>query len=135
MEGKRSEKVADLIQKEVSPDCNIAFGASIDAELNDEIQITIIATGFDASQEAMLSSRQGVATYNIPQSKAGGYANPPTRVTQLYSDDLSDESSENSAEEYTPQSGKNTASKKSSFTDEDDDELDKPAFLRRSKQF
>ena len=38
---------AELIQKCVDPEANIIFGAVIDESLNDEIVITIVATGFE----------------------------------------------------------------------------------------
>lgn len=38
---------AELVQKSADPDANIIFGAVIDESLNDEILITVIATGFD----------------------------------------------------------------------------------------
>jgi cell division protein FtsZ len=38
---------AELIQKSADPDANIIFGAVIDESLEDEILITVIATGFE----------------------------------------------------------------------------------------
>jgi cell division protein FtsZ len=38
---------AELVQKSADPDANIIFGAVIDENLNDEMLITVIATGFD----------------------------------------------------------------------------------------
>ncbi len=43
------DTAAGLIQKSVDPDANIIIGAIIDENLNDEIRITVIATGFDNS--------------------------------------------------------------------------------------
>lgn len=40
-------EAADLIRQSVDQDANIIFGAGIDESLNDEIKITVIATGFD----------------------------------------------------------------------------------------
>ena len=40
-------EAADLIRQSVDPDANIIFGAGVDETLNDEIKITVIATGFD----------------------------------------------------------------------------------------
>ena len=36
-----------MIQEAAHPDANIIFGAVVDEVLNDEIRITVIATGFD----------------------------------------------------------------------------------------
>lgn len=38
---------AELVQRSADPEANIIFGAVIDESLNDEIIITVIATGFD----------------------------------------------------------------------------------------
>ena len=40
-------EAAEIIRQMVDPEANIIFGATIDAALNDEIHITVIATGFD----------------------------------------------------------------------------------------
>ncbi|MEG2348863.1 MAG: cell division protein FtsZ [Clostridia bacterium] len=42
-------EAAELVQKSVDPEANIIFGAVIDENLNDEIVITVIATGFSKS--------------------------------------------------------------------------------------
>ncbi len=41
-------EAADLVKEVVDPSCNIIFGSGIDESLNDEVEITIIATGFQA---------------------------------------------------------------------------------------
>ena len=38
---------ADLVKEVVDPSCNIIFGSGIDERMNDEVEITIIATGFN----------------------------------------------------------------------------------------
>ena len=50
-----ANEAADLIEKAAASDANIIFGASIKEDLEDEIRITVIATGFDdddAAEEA-----------------------------------------------------------------------------------
>ena len=41
------ETAANLVQEAAHPDCNIIFGATFDESLEDEIRVTVIATGFD----------------------------------------------------------------------------------------
>ena len=41
------ETAANLVQEAAHPDCNIIFGAAFDETLEDEIRVTVIATGFD----------------------------------------------------------------------------------------
>jgi cell division protein FtsZ len=44
-----AQEAADIIAKSVAPDANIIFGVNIDPELDDEVIVTVVATGFDAS--------------------------------------------------------------------------------------
>ena len=41
------ETAANLVQEAAHPDANIIFGAAFDETLEDEIRVTVIATGFD----------------------------------------------------------------------------------------
>ena len=43
------QEAAEVITGAVSPDANIIFGASIRPELEDEIVVTVVATGFDSA--------------------------------------------------------------------------------------
>ena len=43
------QEAAEVITGAVSPDANIIFGASIRPELEDEIVVTVVATGFDSN--------------------------------------------------------------------------------------
>lgn len=44
-------EAADLVKEVVDPTCNIIFGSGIDESMNDEVEITIIATGFQSDNE------------------------------------------------------------------------------------
>lgn len=125
-------EAAELIQQEVSPECNIAFGASIDPELDDAIQVTIIATGFDASQSMMASTqRPSVTTYTQPQTRqTSTYSNPVSKSYGPMPEEM-DEIPSSPVAEYTQQTSTRSSSKKSDLSD--DDELDTPAFLRRKQ--
>ena len=41
------EAAANLVQEKAHPDANIIFGATFDAAMQDEIRVTVIATGFE----------------------------------------------------------------------------------------
>ncbi|MDR0957555.1 MAG: cell division protein FtsZ [Candidatus Nomurabacteria bacterium] len=43
------QEAADLITSSVSPDANIIFGATLRPDMEDELIITVVATGFDAA--------------------------------------------------------------------------------------
>ena len=42
---------AELIQRSVDPEANIIFGAVIDESLDEDIVITVIATGFEKDED------------------------------------------------------------------------------------
>ena len=42
---------AELVQRSADPEANIIFGAVVDDSLGDELQITVIATGFEKEEE------------------------------------------------------------------------------------
>ena len=65
-------EAADLVQKSVDPDANIIFGAVIDEKLENEIVITVIATGFTktAFQDLKLDSIVGEALKNATVSQS-----------------------------------------------------------------
>ena len=46
------ETAANLVQEAAYPDANIIFGAAFDETLEDEIRVTVIATGFEEDQAA-----------------------------------------------------------------------------------
>ena len=43
------QEAAEIITSAVSPDANIIFGATLKPEIEDELIITVIATGFDSA--------------------------------------------------------------------------------------
>ncbi len=53
----RSTKLPRSSRKRPNPDANIIFGAVIDDTMEGEIQITVIATGFDGRPQAPISTR------------------------------------------------------------------------------
>ncbi len=50
------EAAANLVQEAAHPDANIIFGASFDNEMQDEIRVTVIATGFEEVAPAQKQS-------------------------------------------------------------------------------
>ncbi len=44
-------EAANMVKEVISPSCNLIFGTSIDPEMRDEVEITIIATGFRNPEE------------------------------------------------------------------------------------
>jgi len=83
-------EAADLVKQVVDPSCNIIFGAGIDeASMNDEVEITIIATGFNGpsileEKEDLTKVKEDMETFNNFNAKSlfGGLAfkNQPEAV-------------------------------------------------------
>ena len=82
------EAAANLVQEAAHPDANIIFGATFDDSMQDEIRVTVIATGFDEpakSAEAPVAARTPVrpaATYTPPTERPAPVT-PVTPVTPL----------------------------------------------------
>lgn len=53
------QDAAEVITAAVAPDANIIFGASIRPELEDEIVVTVVATGFDSEYYRKLDAERG----------------------------------------------------------------------------
>ena len=53
------EQAAGMITQSAHPDANIIWGTAFDEGLSDEMQITVVATGFDNTPD---SARQAAAT-------------------------------------------------------------------------
>ena len=98
---------AELIQRSADPEANIIFGTVTDDTMGDEIQITVIATGFEKEEERTRSSIPG---YENIVSEAWRKRNS---VTSSIS---SSSSSGSSISDATPGS-----------------DLDIPTFLRKNK--
>jgi cell division protein FtsZ len=45
-------EAAEIISQAADPDANIIFGAVVDENLEDEVRVTVIATGFDSVSKA-----------------------------------------------------------------------------------
>lgn len=68
-----ANEAADLIEKSAARDANIIFGASIKDDMEDEIRITVIATGFDDEEEeapATPVQEKAAAPQEAPQAHA-----------------------------------------------------------------
>lgn len=57
-------EAAQLVREVVDPNCNIIFGAGVDESLSEEVEITVIATGF---QQGRVQQKEQPAEYNIPK--------------------------------------------------------------------
>ena len=80
------ETAAGMVQAAAHPDAHIIFGASIDEELDDELRVVVIATGFDTVPESAKGPdgqvvppiHEGVAPApnSGAQQQSGGFQSP-----------------------------------------------------------
>ena len=106
---------AKLVEEAVHPDANIIFGAVIDDSLGDEVRVTVVAAGFDESQQRSASRLSaGVATE--AETPATGET-PDAEESWLLP----------SEERAAPEPSEAPAFAAEA---EEDDELDVPEFLR-----
>ncbi len=126
------QEAAEIITSAVSPDANIIFGATLKPDLEDELIITVIATGFDSEY-----FEEQAATVELPSSLAAPTADNESVATTAI-DDAAVESvnmdldQNNAAAEFASDDSRDIWGQ--STTVEDDDEADMPAFLRRRKK-
>ena len=67
------ETAASLVQEAAHPDANIIFGASFDDSLEDEIRVTVIATGFeDGSVTAAAAQSTAAAQQPVAPQRSQG---------------------------------------------------------------
>ena len=78
------EAAIALIQEEAHEDSNIIFGTVFDEDLEDEVKITVIATGFE--NQAQVASYE--TNYNEASAISQFTARPPFRPTERKEEDL-----------------------------------------------
>jgi cell division protein FtsZ len=62
-------EAAEIIRQTAHPEANIIFGAVIDDSMEDEIHITVIATGFDAATQQQRPAERQKVISRVPEQK------------------------------------------------------------------
>lgn len=115
-------EAAEVITNAVDSDANIIFGATLDPLLEDQIKVTVIATGFDASYFAETNRQgdNGLAYFNKPDHGDSDISEPDVSKVDM--------SLDSSAESSSPSvSG---SANVWAVDDDDEDDYDVPAFVR-----
>lgn len=124
------QEVAEVITSSVSPDANIIFGTTLKPELEDEIIVTVVATGFDSVY------RNNQPEVELPQSKpqmpAAADVGSVSELDEDMMQSIDLELKKDEEEQDRADFQENQASEDNVW-DLSDDELDTPAFLRRRK--
>ena len=63
---------SSMIQEEAHPDANIIWGAAFDPSMEDEMRVTIIATGFESAQAPEETAPTAPKTTAMPRQNLGG---------------------------------------------------------------
>lgn len=105
------DEAASIISKSVDPEADIIFGAAIEEKMMDSVRITLIATRFDESR------------LNLFRFKKSG-SEPVTGLHGSLGNQVT--SSQPSDDDEPEQSAKTTE-----YSEDDSDEFDIPAFLRK----
>lgn len=101
-------EAADVINQHVDPEAKIIFGTSIDPNLQDEVKVTVIATGFTKEKE-------DEDDYGYPRSQESKVPYTPPRFNR-------DREEEKKEQEQS--------TKTQTQNDSEEDQLDIPAFIR-----
>jgi len=113
------ETAANLVQEAAHPDANIIFGAAFDETLEDEIRVTVIATGFD-EVAGELANEPYTEVKAKMEEQAAPVAAPIPRVEEVSAAPVAE----------SPAQDEPAAEEKPSVSDEDWDILQK-IFNRR----
>ena len=73
-------EAAEIIRQTAHPDVNIIFGAVIDEGMDDEIQITVIATGFEGSTARRRAAAPAAAVVSRPAARPRTPAPAPAKA-------------------------------------------------------
>lgn len=111
------DEAARLVQEAVSPQANVIFGCTIDDSLGDEIRITVIAAGFDSTNQVRRPARPAYTAPKIETIVPAAFA-PSTPAAETAAPAAS-------APSYLTESAASETSSKSWFDDEV--EADAPA--------
>ena len=100
-------EAAEIVRANVHPEANIIFGAVIDPAMKDEVQLTVIATGFDKVEEKPSYNQRNRQSERPEPRQSERPSTPRTEVPRANPD-------------YTVRTFER-------------DDLDIPAFLRRAR--
>jgi len=124
------QEAAEIITSAVSPDANIIFGATLKPELEDELIITVIATGFDSDmfhEQAESMQAPSMSAAVAPSVSSESSSRVDDEVVENVNMDLDQTDAAADFADDTPMNMWSTPA-------EDEDESDTPAFLRRRRK-
>jgi cell division protein FtsZ len=118
------QEAAEIITSSVSPEANIIFGATLKPELEDELIITVIATGFDSAYFHEQAAQLEVPVALNQRREQPAVADAAVEAINLDLDQV----------DVAASFAEDTTHNIWSDQPEENDESDTPAFLRRRKK-
>ena len=127
-------EAAELVTASISPDANIIWGAAIRPELEDEVIVTVVATGFDSQYYS--DDPRAQEGYVAPEPVVSEPAPAPSQATADPVRNMPEEQKiEPDTQASADFSSPNTVNMWDQIrNDDDDDDSDIPAILRRRKK-
>ncbi|HIW56975.1 MAG TPA: cell division protein FtsZ [Firmicutes bacterium] len=127
---------AELVEEAADADANIIIGAIIDETLGDELQITVIATGFKGvvpSHEEKKEETNMFANFmnSFNTNRSTNNSRPATNNSASSDSYFRSSTPDSSSLPYTPQTPQNMPSSNLFSKVGEDDGIDVPVFLRR----
>jgi cell division protein FtsZ len=119
-------EAATVINQHVDSDAKIIFGTSIDPNLQDEIKITVVATGFTKEKEDLL--------FSTDEKNANYFGNSSFNSSSTQSDSRSQSYRRPQYNERQSTQSNNYQSSEPPKKEDEDEKLDIPAFLRKKIQ-
>ncbi len=136
------KEAGEVITQNVSPDANVIMGASVRPELEDEIMVTVIATGFDSQYfsddpRAMRQEPSYVASMNSPVDEPTPVETEPVAPSMptapVVEEEMDDPKvAETESADFTAATSVNMWTSPNFNTDSDENDI--PAILRRKKK-
>lgn len=125
------QEAAEIITSAVAPDANIIFGATLKPEMEDELIITVVATGFDSEyfheQAENVKLPDGEVAPSPQTAEKESAPGENVADEDLHDIDMQLDNKENPADVFTNEDDKN-------IWQYNEEESDTPAFLRRRKK-
>ena len=117
------QEAAEVITGAVSPDANIIFGAAIRPELEDEVVITVVATGFDSEYYRKLDEEKAAAE----EAAVLDDVTAEDAVAEVDADIKAEEGKQATTSEFTAE---NKTNMWDNIKTENEEDLDLPPSLR-----
>jgi cell division protein FtsZ len=138
-------EAAEVIKEAADPEANIIFGTVIDDRMRDEVKVTVIATGFDATKKPRQSGRAAAAA----EVAVGIESSLDERSREILAEIERERQQRQTLEDQMPQSSPFAASQAGGRSEErqplpvstgaerpayGETDLDIPSFLRRKSE-